>query len=117
MNAGLHDYIKMILSECEHCIVAKGPYLPVKTPVTSIIASKPLQILAMDFTQIEPTSDGRENVLVLTDVFTKFRVAMPTRGQRASTIVKNLVCDWFLVYGVLKRLHSDQGRCFEAEIV
>ena len=42
--------------------------------MTSITASKSLEVLAMDFTLLEPASDGRENVLVLTDVFTKFTV-------------------------------------------
>ena len=77
--------------------------------------TKPLEVLAMDFTQLEPASDGRENVLVLSDVFTKCQV--PTRDQRASTIVKTLVRDWFLVYGVPERIHSDLGRCFKAEVV
>ena len=85
--------------------------------MTSIIASKPLKVLAKDFTQLEPASDGRENVLVITNVFTKFTVAVPTRDQRASTVVKTLVRDWFLVYGVPRRIHSDQGRYFEAEVV
>ena len=75
--------VKKYLSESERCVVAKGTYLPVKTPMTSIIASKPLEVLAMDFTQLEPASDGRENVLVLTDVFTKFTVALPTRDHRS----------------------------------
>ena len=54
--------VKKYLSESERCVVEKGAYLPVKTPMTSIIASKPLEVLAMDFTQLEPASDGRENV-------------------------------------------------------
>jgi hypothetical protein len=63
--------------------------------------------LAMDFTVLEPASDGRENVLVLTDVFT-----IQTRDQKAVTVVNALIRGWFLIYGV----HSDQGRCFEAEV-
>ena len=56
---GLHQDVKQYVSECERCVVAKGPYLPVKTPMTSVVATKPLEVLAMDFTQLEPASDGR----------------------------------------------------------
>ena len=83
----------------------------------SLLATKPLEVLAMDFTLLEPASYGRENILVLTDVFTKFTIAIPIRDQRASTVVKTLVKEWLLVYGVPQRIHSDQGRCFEAELV
>ena len=58
-----------------------------------------------------------ENVLVLTDAFTKFARAIPTKDQKASTVAKVLVREWFQNFGVPMRLHSDQGRNFESQVV
>ena len=62
-------------------------------------------------------SDGRENVLVVTDIFTKFTQAFATRDQRAQTVARILVKEWFLKFGVPSHLHGDQGRNFECEVV
>ncbi len=43
------------------------------------LASRPLEILAIDFTLLERASNGCENVLVITDVFSKFTQAYPMR--------------------------------------
>lgn len=55
--------------------------------------------------QLEPALDGRENVVVLTDVFTKFTVAISTRDQKAATVAKALIREWFMVYGVPQAPH------------
>ena len=60
--------------------------------------------------------DGKD-VLVMTDVFTKYSIAVPTRDQSATTTTKVLVKGWFSKFGMPYQLHSDQGRSFEAAII
>ena len=70
----------------------------------------------MDFTVLEPGTNNIENVLVLTDVFTKFTQAIPCKDQKATTVARILVHDWFFRFGVPRRLHSDRGRNFESKV-
>ena len=62
-----------------------------RTTSSHLLASRPLEILAIDFTKLDTASDGRENVLVLTDVFSKFTKAIPMHNQEAGTVAKVLV--------------------------
>jgi hypothetical protein len=83
----------------------------------SLLASRPLEVIAIDFTTLEKARDGREKVLVITDVFSKFTVAIPTKDEKALTVAKVLAKEWFQKFGPPLRIHSDQGRDFEAAIV
>lgn len=82
-----------------------------------LLVSWPNEIPAMDYTVLEPSRNGLENVLVLTVVFSKYTLAVPTRDQHASTVAQVLVTEWFSKFGVPVCIHSDQGRNFESTLI
>ena len=61
--------------------------------------------------------DGKKNILVLNDTFTKFSDTFVTNNQKALTITKILVNKWFHVYWIPDGIHSDKGWSFENAIM
>lgn len=83
--------IKEWCQQCERCAVAKTVRPRVCTFMGHLLASRPNQTLAIDFTLIEPSRAGRENALIMTDVFSKLTQAVPTRDKRAVTVAEVLI--------------------------
>ena len=105
------------VDQCRHCQVAKGDYNTPKPKFGHLIAHNPLDLVCLDFTKVDPSKGGKENVLVMTDAFTKFSVAVTTNNQQALTVAKALVERWFHVYGIPSCIHSDQGKSFDNKII
>ena len=59
-----------------------------------------MDLLCIDFTMLDPLKSNKANILVLTDIFTKFSQAFITLNQKALTIAKILVDKWFYIYGI-----------------
>ena len=105
------------LLNCECCQTSKGNYVGPKTQLGSLSAKQPLELLCIDFTKVDPSKTGKENILVLMDAFSKFSQAFVTNNQKVLTVVKILVDRWFNVYGIPSQIHSDLGRSFDNEII
>lgn len=114
---GMFTDIKEWCQDCERCQGSKDTQPVAHSFMGHLLASRPNEIVALDFTILEPTRGGIENVLVMTDVFSKYTLAIPTRDQRAATVAQVLVNEWFYKLGVPSRVHSDQGRNFESALV
>ena len=113
----MYKDVAQYVKDCPPCRVAKGPYVGPKTQPGSIVANGPLDLLCVDFTTMDPSRDGKENVLVLTDAFSKFSQAFVTPNQKALTVAKIIVDKWFYVYGIPSRIHSDKGQSFNNSIL
>ena len=68
MNHDATEYVTI----CHWCHVAKDHYTGLYTQQRLLVANNPLDLLCIDFLKVDPSRDSKENILVLTDGFTKF---------------------------------------------
>ena len=102
MTKEASDY--MYVAHCERCICRKIP--PNHAPLINISSSFPLDLVCIDYLSLEYCKSGIEDILVVTDHFTKYAQACPTK---ATTVAKVLYDNFFMHYGFPAKLHSDQG--------
>ncbi|XP_036433704.1 uncharacterized protein LOC118812695 [Colossoma macropomum] len=108
--------IEQYIKSCGECIARKSPS-PRVAPLNQIVSSGPMELVCLDFLSLEPDSSGTANILVVTDHFSRYAQAYPTRDQKALTVAKVLIEKYFVNYGLPARLHSDQGRDFESRVI
>ena len=113
---GYMTAIANYIDSCPRCIVKKSP-VKKQTDLGRVTASRPFEMLSMDFLKLDENEKGYKKVLVVTDVFTKYAFAFPTKNELAITVAKLLVDNIFNVFGIPERLLSDRGRNFESEVI
>lgn len=109
--------VKVWCEQCERCCLRKTPTTGVRAPLVSIHSSAPMELVCVDFLTLEKSKGGIENVLIVTDHFSRYAQAYPTKDQKASTVARVLWRNVFCCFGFPVKLHADQGRNFESAIV
>ena len=100
------------VKSCPRCLRFKK--LPERASLKPIEATRPLELVHIDYLTIETPENSRNkkdvNVLIVTDHFSRYAQAYVTPNQKAATIVKTL-WDRFFV------LLSNQGQNFKSKLL
>lgn len=108
--------IEKWVNECDRCLRRKTP-TNTRAPLVSIQTTYPLELVCMDFLTVDPCKGGFGNVLVITDHYTRYALAIPTKNQTARTTAEAFYNHFIVNYGIPTRIHSDQGPNFASDLM
>ena len=106
------------IHSCPRCIRRKMPPVAMRTaPLVSIKTCQPMELVCIDHLSLKTFGDSQADILVITDHFSRYAQAIPVPNQTAKTTARVLFDHFFVHYGFPSRLHSDQGRGFESDVI
>ena len=100
---------------CEACATRKTAPKKNRSPLQTIRAGYPMQVVGVDIMGPLPESEaGNLYELVASDYFTKWVEVYAIPNQEAITVAKKLTDETFCRFSPPEQLHSDQGQQFES---
>jgi transposase InsO family protein len=88
------------ISQSGRRIRRKTPASSQRAPLVSISTQFPLELVCIDFLTLEQSKCGHHNILVITEHFTRFAQAIPTRNQTAKITAQTLFDSFIVHYGI-----------------
>ena len=102
---GMHVDVVSYINSCPRSLHRRSQ--PDKASLMNIEASQPLELIHLDYLKIEPSKGNTENVLVITDHFTRYTQAFPSKTQTALATAKLLWNNFILHYGFPSKIITD----------
>ena len=117
---GMANQVRQSIRASTHCLQYEGGFP--KASLCPIVATAPLGLLHVDFTNIETTLEPKQsprvaNVLVFQDHFMKHMLAYVTPDQTAKTIAKFLYQGYISILGTPARHLGDRGASFMSSVI
>ena len=102
---------------CKGCLMFKQPQERAK--MQPILVSYPMELIHLDFLTLggKAGDTKRNNILVVTDHFTKYAQAYITPKQTAVVVVPMLWENFLVHYGWPEKILTDQGKSFKNNLI
>ena len=100
------------------CMVAQAKeHIAICCPCLAFVATHPLELVHLNYMCLEPRKGLEENVLVVTDHFTRYAQAYVTGIQTTQTTARTLWDKFIVQYGLPEKILPDQGHNFKSQLV
>ena len=91
--------------------------MPQVAPMQPTYVTQLLELVHMDYFSLEPSKGNIGNILVITDHFTRYALAYPSKTPTAQATARVLWDNFICHYGFPEKFISDQGRNFESDLI
>ena len=112
---GMQEEATQYVVKCSRCLRRKSA--PQVAPLQPIYVSQPIELVYMDYLSLESSKGNIENVLIITDHFTRYALAYPIKTETAQATARILWDNFICHYGFPEKFISDQGRNFESDLI
>ena len=116
---GLRSSVEKYTAKCTRCAARSTAGKSRKAYLQTIEAKAPFRIVAAVI--LGPVTLAKKSqaryILVISDLYTKYAVAVPLKDMTAKTVATTLVEEWILKFGAPDTLHTDQGTNFNSEVM
>jgi len=113
---GMEADIERRIGSCRRCVCRKTPIKPM-AELLPIVTTRPMQLVCIDFLKVDKSKGGYEEVLVITDHFTRYAKAVPCRKTTAHATAKALYEQFIVNFSFPEQIHSDQGKNFDCKLI
>ena len=108
------------VKDCKKCL--RFEKQPIRAPMVPIVVYGPLDLVHLDYTSMETnpvvTDPAKpKDVLVITDHFTRYSLALVAKDQTARTTAELFFKRFISVFGIPRRIVSDRGGSFCNKII
>jgi hypothetical protein len=114
----MYSDVKHYVSSCKICNSKKGPKQPPTGLMQPIEVGERFEQLGVDFVGPLPeTRNGNKWILVFSDYVSKWPEAFAVKEATATEVARHLVEDIVCRHGAPRRLLSDRGKAFLAQVI
>ena len=108
---GMYQRIRSWVKICAACIRKTHQLKDPKAVHVSADVGEPMEKVFIDLVgPLSKTDSGHEYLLTVEDGFTRWAEAIPIKDKRSETVCKTLLKEVISRHGLMRQIHSDQGR-------